>query len=178
MKYPSLLTLLASAGLASAASVTFSSGTATYEQPGYPAAQSINGNSQDGGGWAFDGGQTSNQSGVFTASTPFSANRLSVSIPQFFGGDHYSRDFRVSYTTDATPSAGGNWTELAASIARAANGLTLNSLGSNRYGPSGVAEGGSTNYVLMAQGNFNNVTGVRLELFNSAGNLGAAANGN
>jgi hypothetical protein len=179
MKYPAVLSLLASASIASAASVTFSSVTATFDQGSpYDVAASINGNSQDGFGWGVFGGQTVNQTAVYTASAPFSGNRLSVSIPQFLGGDHYSNDFRVSYTTDAVPSAGGNWTELAASIARAARGLTLNSLGSNRYGPSGVADGGATNYVLMAQGSFNNITGVRLELFNSAGNLGAAANGN
>jgi hypothetical protein len=179
-----LLTALAcaAAGLhsASAASVTFSSVTGTFDQGApYNVGASINGNAQDGIGWGIFGGQTApSQSAVYTASAPFSGNRLAVSIPQFFGGDHYANEFRVSYTTDAVPSAGGAWTELAPAIARAANGLTLTGLGANRYGVSGVANGATTNFVMMASGAFTNVTGVRLELFNSGVNIGASGNGN
>ena len=118
------------------------------------------------------------QAAYYTASAPFSGNRLQVAIPQFFGSNHYAREFRVSYTTDATPSAGGVWTPLSASMARAANGLSLTSLADNHYGVSGAANGGTTNFVLRSNGVFTNVTGVRLELFNPGGFIGAAANGN
>jgi hypothetical protein len=167
-------------GAASAASVTFSSVAGTFDQGApFDVAASINGTAQDGAGWGIFNGQTApSQTAVYTASAPFSGNRLSVSIPQFFGGDHYAKEFRVSYTTDAVPSAGGAWTELAPTIARAANGLALNSLGSNHFGAVGASNNGTTNYVLLANGNFANVTGVRLELFNSGGNIGAAGNGN
>ncbi len=175
----SLSALSASASLASAAVVNFSTVVGTYDQGGnYTVGQSINGNALDGFGWGVFGDQTNNQTAVYTASAAFNANNLQVAIPQFLGTNHYANDFRVSYTTDASPTLGGSWTELAPTIARAANGLTLGALGSNRFGPSGSSVDGTTNYVLMAQGNFVGVTGMRLELFNSAGNLGASANGN
>lgn len=185
MKNFVLLSLFTSAGIAAAASVTFSSVSATYDQGApFNIGASINGNAQDGIGWGiFSGtpgaGQTAaSQTAVYTASAPFSGSRLSVSIPQFLGTNHYAKDFRVSYTTDATPSAGGSWTELAPSIARASGGLALSSLGSNHFGPTGASPDGRTNFVLTANGTFSNVTGVRLELFNSGGTIGAASNGN
>jgi hypothetical protein len=165
--------------LASAASINFNSVVGTFDQGGgYTVGQSINGTAQDGAGWGLFGGQTSNQTAVYTAAAPFSGTQLSVSIPQFLGSNHYAQDFRISYTTDVTPSMGGAWTTLNPSLARAANALTLNSLGSGHYGPSGAADGGISNFVLMANGAFSNITGMRLELFNTFGNLGASANGN
>ncbi len=184
VKTSSLLLLsafsIAAHDTARAASVTFSAVSATFDQGGsYAVGASINGSDTDGFGWGIFGGQTAaSQSAVYTASAPFSGNRLAVSIPQFFGSNHYANQFRVSYTTDAVPSAGGSWTELSPSIARAANGLTLSSLGANQFGVSGAAVDQKTNYVLMASGAFSNVTGMRLELFNSGVNIGAAANGN
>jgi len=179
-----LLTTLACAAaglpLAHAANVTFSSVTGTFDQGApYDVGASINGNATDTFGWGIFGGHTAaSQTAVYTAAAPFSGNRLAVSIPQFFGGSHYANEFRVSYTTDAVPSAGGTWTELAPSLARAANGLALTALGANRYGVSGASGDGRTNFVLMANGAFTNVTGMRLELFNPGVNIGAAGNGN
>lgn len=180
-----LTSLACCAGFASAANVAFNSGTATYDQGGnYGVGAAANGSVVDGFGWGIFSavagvGQTAaSQTGIFTAAAPFSGSNVQISIPQYLGGDHYAKDFRVSYTTDAVPSAGGSWTTFPASLARAANGVSLTSLAGSRYGTGGVADGGITNFVLRGSGVFSNVTGLRLELFNSGGNIGASANGN
>lgn len=185
MKTRALSLLLTTAGIAGAAQVTFTSVVATYDQGSpYDVGASINGNATDGLGWAIFSstsgvGQTApEQSAVYTASAPFSGNRLAISIPQFYGSDHYAKMFRVSTTTDATPSAGGTWTQITPSLIRAAHGLSIADQGSNMYSPIGVAEGGSTNFAIYSNTPFTNVTGVRLELFNLGGTIGAAFNGN
>ncbi len=179
MKLLPITLLLASAGLASAASVTFSSVVATFDQGSpYNVGASIDGSTTNGFGWGVFGGQNSDQSAVYTAAAPFSGNLLSVFIPQYLGSGHYARDIRISTTTDAVPSAGGSWTEWTPSAARATHGLTMNSLGSNRYGPSGSSSNGQTGFHLLAPGAYAGVTGMRLELLNGFGSLGAAGNGN
>lgn len=166
-------------GTASAAGVVFSSVVTTFDQGApYDVAASNNGTAFDNLGWGVFGGQTSNQAAVYTAAAPFSGNMLSVFIPQFFGDNHYSQEFRISTTTDATPSLAGSWTEWAPPVARATNGLSLTALGSNRFGVGGSSYNGRTGFHLMAPGSFSGVTGVRLELLAGAGNLGAAPNGN
>ena len=185
MKISAAFLFLATAGMATAASVTFNSVTGTYDQGApYNVGASINGNAQDGTGWGIfspnpgEGHTAPSQTGYYTASAPFSGTQLGISIPQLFGSDHYARDVRVSYTTDAVPGAGSTWTALNPGIARAANGLNLLSLGSNRFGPSGTSYNGGTNFMFIAHGAFSGVTGMRLELFNSGGTIGNASNGN
>lgn len=185
MKTKAISLLLASTGLAGAAQVTFSSVVATYDQGApFDVGASINGTATDGVGWGIFSstpglGQTApEQSAVYTASAPFSGNRLAISIPQFLGSDHYAKMFRVSTTTDATPSAGGAWTQITPSLVRAAHGLSIADQGLNRFSPFGVADGGTTNFAIFSNTPFANITGIRLELFNLGGTIGAAPNGN
>jgi F5/8 type C domain len=185
MKTRAICLFLTSAALAGAAQVTFTSVVATYDQGApYNVGASINGSALDGFGWGIFSntagtGQTApEQSAVYTASSPFSGNRLAISIPQFLGGDHYSKMFRVSTTTDAAPSSGGTWTQITPSLIRAAHGLSIADQGLNRYSPIGVADAGTTNFAIFSDTPFANVTGIRLELFNLGGTIGAASNGN
>ncbi len=160
------------------ANITFSTVSATYDQGApYDISKTIDG-ALDNLGWGVFNGQTVNQTAIFQASAPISAAEIGLGMPQLLGSNHLIRQFRVSYTTDASPSLGGNWTQISPTMFRAANGAGLADVGSNMLQLTGAASGGLSSYFLTTTGNFSNVTGFRLELFPVAGSLGAAANGN
>ncbi len=79
---------------------------ATFEQPGFPAANAIDGDPTTG--WAVLGGTGRDQSAVFVFDKPVPAAEglaLTVVMDQRFGGNHTLGKFRLSVTTDPDPKA-------------------------------------------------------------------------
>jgi hypothetical protein len=84
----------------------------------------------------------------------------------------------VSLTTDAVPSMGGSWTNLAPQSLLGSGGSIFTSVGDNIFSASG---GGLATYQAVVPGSFAGVTAFRLEVFpetNGNNLLGASANGN
>lgn len=161
------------------AQIAFSAATVTYDQGApYNIAASIDGSVTNGVGWGVFGGLNVAQTAYFQASAAFSASEIGIALPQFLGTNHFAKDFRISYTTDASPGAGSSWTAISPAVYRAANGGGLSLGADNHVLLSANPVSDSTNFFVTASGAFSNVTGFRLELFPVAGTLGAAANGN
>jgi len=164
-----LFALLGSTPGAFAAAIAFSSALATYDQGGnYDIAKSVNGNILDGLGWGVFDGQFVDETAVFATSAPFSASTIAVGMSQFFGFNHHIQNFRLSITSDPSPSLAGNWTQLAPSQVLVAGGPTAMIAAGNTVAVSGTSAnlyGGLTGYRVVASGTFTDVTGVRLETF-------------
>ncbi len=161
------------------AQIAFSAVSATFDQGApYNIGALNDGSVTNGLGWGVFNGQTTAQTAYFQASGAFSASEIGVSLPQFLGGNHFAKEFRLSWTTDASPGAGSAWTTLGSDVYRAANGGGLTLGGDGRLTLTTNPNDPTTNYFVTARGSFANVTGFRLELFPVGGTLGAAGNGN
>lgn len=99
------------------AQISFSSVTSSWDQGApYDIGQTINGSISDGFGWGVFNGQNAPQTAVFTAAAPVTTNEIGFALPWYFGGNHYGQSFRLSWTSDAAPSAGGNWTQITPAV--------------------------------------------------------------
>jgi hypothetical protein len=180
MSAKSLSLLLLSAGTASAAQIALSGAVTTFDQGSpYNIAAAINGSTTDGLGWGVFGGQTTAQTAVFTAAAPVTTGEIGFSLPWFFGSNHIGQSFRISTTTDPTPSAGGAWTPIAPNLFRASGGGVLSSGGGGLLNLTTLPSTPTTSFLVTSTGAFTGVTGFRLEMFTGGnGQLGASANGN
>lgn len=171
---------LLSAGSASAAQIAFSSAITSFDQGApYVVAAAINGSTSDGLGWGVFGGQSTPQTSVFRTSAPVTAGEIGFTLPWLFGGNHYGQSFRISTTTDATPSLGGAWTPISPTLFRATQGGVLTSGGGGILNLTTAPGTPITQFMVTSAGAFTAVTGFRLEMFTGGnGSIGAAANGN
>jgi hypothetical protein len=167
---------------ARAALVPLGIATGTFDQGApFNIASTLDGTPVDtDSGWGVFGGQGVNQAAMWTTSGAASAtNGFIFSLPQNYVNDsHHIQRFRLSLTTDAAPSLGGNWSTLSLSSLLGSGGVTFTDLGSNIIAASG---GNMVTYQAVVPGNFSGVTAFRLEVFpetNGNGQLGAAGNGN
>jgi hypothetical protein len=177
--------LLAMVSPALAANVTFSSGTVTFDQgTPYIISNSIDGVST-GPGWGVFNGQHTAQTAVVTTSAPAAGSEWAFTLFNNSGfADHHPQEFRISYTTDAVPAAGGNWTQVTPASFKSTNGVTLANVGGNALRATGTA--GHTSFQVRSNAALSGVTGFRLELFPFdydaadalAASLGRSANGN
>ncbi len=174
--------LLLMAGVASAAQVSFSSASTTFDQGGsFAIASAINGSTTDGLGWGVFGGQNTAQTSIFRTSGTVTSGELGFTLPWLYGTSHYGQSFRISTTTDANPAAGGNWTPISPSVFRATGGGVLTGGAGNilNLTSAPTAPATATSFFVTTAGAFANVTGFRLEMFTGGnGFLGASANGN
>lgn len=178
------------ASFASAAVVTFSSVSGSYDQGGgFEANKSIDANL--GTGWAGysatpGAGQYVPQTGVFIPASAVTASQLNFLLQNRFGDNHYVQEFRISTTTDAVPTVGGSWTPLSPALLRSNNGTSIADIGGGYARVTGAAAGGSMDAQLAAAGSFIGVTGFLLEMnpfdYNGAdalaATIGRAPNGN
>lgn len=167
--------------------LTLQNATATFDQGApYTIASSIDGNLDYSNGWAIFGQQNQNQTAVFQTDAPVSATELTFDLmhrSQY--GSHKIQDFRLSYTTDPNPTAGDgsiNWTELTPTIVGTSDPGTdalIDTL-SNTVEVSGASSAVPDNYQVIADGDFEDITGFRLEVFPGAnGSIGFdGSNGN
>ncbi|MCG8585043.1 MAG: hypothetical protein MI757_10055 [Pirellulales bacterium] len=168
---------IAYAAPAVAVPVTLQNPTATYEQGGWPITDTLDG--MLGTGWAFDGGQTSTQTGVYQTVSPLSATGLQFTLT--FGTNfagHKFQDIVLSYTTDAAPTtvSGATWNELTPTTA-AADEATTAIMGNHIEftGSNAVPDV----YTIEVTGiNLTGVTGFRLQAFvGDNGDLGFTGDG-
>jgi len=159
--------------------------TATFHQGNFGNVdQTIDGIEHGNNGWGVYGQQNQNQTAVFQTSRPLDASRLVFEINQTSGyGAHKMQRFRLSYTTDANPTATDGsivWTELTPTL------LSTSLAGSSAtLGPSNIISVTGSNavpdtYQAIVDGLFGKITGFRLEAFTGPnGTIGfAGSNGN
>ncbi len=175
-----------------AANIPLSGASATFDQGGgFTIGSTLDTSIVDSGsGWGVysavpPGGLFSDQSAFWTAASPVtSANGLIFTMPQFYvDGEHHIQKFRLSLTTDAIPSAAGNWAPVSPDFAWSTGGVTIANAGSNTFLATGV---GKTTYRLGIASPVTAATGFRLEVFTHDYNeldglpatLGRAGNGN
>jgi len=164
-----------------AAPIGLTSAVATYDQGNpYTIATTIDNNLGSSNGWGVYNGQTSAQTAVFTAGAPVNSDELKFQL-LFLNqhSNHMVKQFRLSATTDATPSLGGSWTELAPVSMWAHNPSALTDAGSNQVHSTGGSGSNRQTYTVnTTSGGLSNITGFRLETFPIGGTLGYASNGN
>ena len=158
--------------------------TATFDQGGaFTIGSAINGVETGNDGWAIFGQQTQAQTAVFQTSGPIDADLLEFNLLQQSPfGAHKIQNFRLSFTTDANPTATDaniKWTQINPdSIDTSLVATTGLIQGDNSILVSG-GNGVPDNYRVLADGVFRNVTGFRLEVFPVGGTVGfPGANGN
>lgn len=164
------------------AGVTFSSAVATHDQL---FGTTINPGSIDGNpashGWGVFNGQFTNQSAVFTASAPVNAAMLHIGLHQNLGSTgHNIEEFRLAVTADPVPGFGSAWTILSPSAMGTINSstdLVASLAGGNRIKQIGNSYLPSDTYSISAAAPFANITGFRLELFNTGPNVNGGPNG-
>lgn len=169
--------LLASS--APAALVPLTGATTTYNQATYTVGTAIDG-AVTGYGWGVYGGQTTAQTAVFQTTSPLTASQLTFSLAQNIGGRHTVNQFRISATTDPSPTttSGATWTELTPDSYSAGSNM-LKDVGSNTFRRNGIA--GASTYTLTVSPALTGITGFRVETFVPSGGTtigGATANGN
>lgn len=167
------------AGRAEGALVALTGASRTYDQGGaYTAGASIDG-VLTSGGWGVDGGQTTAQTAVFQTAAPLTASQLTFVMAQNLGGRHTINQFRISATTDPSPtvSSGATWTVLTPNFFNAGRNL-LRDLGGSTFVRSGIAE--ASTYTLTVSPTLSGITGFRVETFVPSGGtaIGGASNGN
>lgn len=158
--------------------VKFREATATFSQPGQNISATIDGVESGPTGWAVLGQATAPQTAVFQPIVPLNTDQITFDM--VFNSpyrDHQLQKLRLSYTTDADPTAtsGANWITLTPSSAKQKRGAgTVNGDGSISF-----ANGGQNDtYQITVDGPFNNVTGIRLEAIPVSGKLGFYSTGN
>jgi len=172
------------AGAAGAAPVTLCNASATYCQPSYPVDAAIDGNFNNGNGWAVDGRTPgSGPVAVFQSATDLGAaagTRLRVRFHHLFIDQHSLGKFRLSATTSdrstyAQGGACGNadaagsavWTVLTPGYINSAGGETLTVQQDGTILASGTLP--LTDVVTFAVSTpLHGITGFRLETFADA----------
>ena len=170
---------------ASAAQVTFTSSTATYDQGApYVIGSTIDGiTSGTGNGWGVFGLRFAAQAAFWKPSAPLNGTNLEVRLLQNFGSQHFINEFRLSYTTDAVPSLAGTWTAWLPAT-RISTGTTLTVLSTDHIRSEGAPA--TVNYTLRGAFPVQGITGLRVDVypfdFNAAdamaATIGRASNGN
>ncbi len=158
--------------------------TATFDQGGaFTIGSAINGVETGNDGWGIDGQQNRAQTAVFQTSGPIDADLLEFNLIHQQGTlAHKIQQFRLSFTSDANPTATDpsiKWTQITAdSIDTSLTASAGSLLGDNSILISG-SNAATDNYRVLANGMFRNVTGFRLEVFPVGGTVGfPGANGN
>lgn len=168
-------------GVAWAVPITFSSAAATHDQlfQGTINPGAIDGNPATHG-WGVFNGQFTNQSAVFTAAAPVNAAMLHIGLHQNLGTTgHNIEEFRLSVTSDPAPGFGSSWTQLSPTsfgTTSAQTDLRLSPAGANRLKQIGNSYLPNDTYSISAPAPFGNITGFRLELFNTGPNLNNTGN--
>lgn len=161
--------------------LTFSTGTVTFQQGApYQILNSLNPNVE---GWGVFGGLNAAQTAYFTLSAPANGSQFQISMLHNLGTSHWIQEFRLSVTTDAVPTAGGNWS-VWNPLVRTSSGTTLSVVNTDHILSTGA--GATATYTLRGPFPVQGITGVRLECYpydyNSAdslaASLGRSSNGN
>ncbi|MEX2215597.1 MAG: PEP-CTERM sorting domain-containing protein [Phycisphaeraceae bacterium] len=161
--------------------------TATFNQAGFTPSEAIDGVVLEptNNGWAVFGGFNTPQSAVFQTSAPLDAEDLVVQLDfasQF--GQHKMQRIRLSYTTDANPTATDgsiDWIELDPAFldtSRSTSFIAL--LPGNIIEITDPSSPGQPDYYSLFFDNVNaqNITGFRLEaLLGANGAIGFSGNG-
>jgi hypothetical protein len=175
---------LLAAGAASAAPVTFGSVSATYCQPAYPITAAIDGDFNNGNGWAVDGRTSgSGPVAVFQSAADLGAaagTNLRIQFHHLFIDQHSLGKFRLSATTsdrstyaqgaacdNANAAGSAVWTVLTPAFINSAGGETLTVQPDGTILASGILP--STDLVTFAVSTpLHGITGFRLETFADA----------
>ncbi|NQT36212.1 MAG: discoidin domain-containing protein [Planctomycetes bacterium] len=165
-------------GTAGAALVPLTGASRTYDQGGaYAVGAAIDG-VVSSTGWGVYNGQTTPQTAVFQTTAPVTAPQLTFALAHNYGSDHMVQQFRISATTDASPTvtSGATWTELIPQSTSAGRNL-LDDAGANMLRRTGIAD--TSTYTVTASTDLTGITGFRVETFPANGpNIGASSNGN
>jgi len=160
-----LLAPLLLATQASGAVLALQNGTATFSQDAFSPQQALSGT---GLGWAIDHQEGQDQSLVAQTVTPTdSAGLFTFTLVQNFGYNLMIGDFRLSVTTDASPTAtsGATWMPLTPASVTDTAGLTFTINPDKSVFVSGL--GANTpwtdTYTFTASTGLTGITGIRLE---------------
>ena len=157
--------------------VNLQNATASFDQGGqFTIGTTIDGVAHGNNGWGIFGQQSTAQTAVFQTDVPIDTNRLVFEIDQTSPfGAHKLQEFRLSFTTDANPTESDgsiNWTQItptSASTSLATSDAAIN-LATDIVSITG-ADGVPDIYQIVADADFQGVTGFRLEALLGSNNL-------
>jgi hypothetical protein len=87
--------------------IAIAQASASYEQSGFPAAQTFDGKTESGNGWAVNGAQGKSNAIYWKLAKPIAAGEYVLTLIHSYGTDHEIGHFRLAATSSLEPLPGG-----------------------------------------------------------------------